>query len=218
MKKLSLFAAALLALACTKEEAAQPAPKPEAKATPAAPGAAPKAPSQQDQAAPAKPAGGEMTVTSKSPDAVEAFKKGREAQDNQRIADAQEAYKKALELDPGFALAEAHLGGLTPGAEGLHRMENAVKNAASLPEGERTVIESFLANRQGDLEKVRALSKKAAELLPGDWHAQMGESFLAAGEGRWADSVAAAKKAADANPKLAEPYNQMAYGNVWLGK
>src|SRR5262245_40727321 len=60
----------------------------------------------------------EISITSKSPDAVEAFKKGRKLAENIRQAEAAEDFKKAIERDPDFALAHAYLGAATPGVEG----------------------------------------------------------------------------------------------------
>ena len=57
---------------------------------------------------------GEVSVTSKSPQAVEAFKAGRELAENLRITEADTQFRKAIGLDADFALAHAYLGAAIP--------------------------------------------------------------------------------------------------------
>src|SRR5690242_13963205 len=61
----------------------------------------------------------EISVTSKSPEAVKAFKEARALLEGARIPEGLEAMRKALKLDEGFPLALAYVGFFTPSEEGV---------------------------------------------------------------------------------------------------
>ena len=73
----------------------------------------------------------EIPITSKSPEAIEHFKKGRDLSDNLRNAEAVEELDQAIKLDPDFALALAYRGVSVPGPEGLKDLEQASACAKS---------------------------------------------------------------------------------------
>ena len=79
----------------------------------------------------------EIPITSKSPEAIEHFKKGRALTENVRNAEAVEEFNQALKLDPDFVSARAYLGIATFGGAGLKELEQANASAAGLPETER---------------------------------------------------------------------------------
>src|SRR5262249_37059433 len=97
----------------------------------------------------------EVSVTSKSAEAVTHFKRGRQLLENQRAAESAEHFKKALELDPEFAQATAYQAQITPGVEGSKLMEHAVDLAKPAPEPERKLIEAMAAMRRGEREKAK---------------------------------------------------------------
>src|SRR5262245_38449410 len=72
----------------------------------------------------------EISITSKSPQAIEHFKTGRDLSENIRFAESAEEFAEALKLDPDFALAHAYHGLATPGAAGLQELELASKQGA----------------------------------------------------------------------------------------
>ena len=76
----------------------------------------------------------EIAITSKSPEAIDHFKKGRTLLENVRNSEAADEFKQALALDPDFVSARAYLGVATPGAEGLKELEQANSSASALPE------------------------------------------------------------------------------------
>src|SRR6266568_5402499 len=96
-----------------------------------------------------KPTG--ITVTSKSPQAVAAFKKGRLLLTGSRRADAIVELKRAVALDPDFALANAMLGAIAPGPEGDALLDKGLAGAAKLPDAERLEIELLAAEHKGDV-------------------------------------------------------------------
>src|SRR3954468_1669694 len=97
---------------------------------------------------PAAPA--EVPVTSKSHEAIDHFKKGRELSDNLRAPEAVQELDQALKLDPDFALALAYKGRSTPGPEGAAALDQANAKAASLPNEEKLFLSAMLATRRAE--------------------------------------------------------------------
>jgi len=159
----------------------------------------------------------EVTVTSKSLPAVEAFKAGRELFDNLRFVEAETQFRKAIGLDPDFALAQAYLGAVIPGVEGERLLDRAATLSAKLPEPERLVIDSFVATRRGEEEKARAAQRRLAELAPDDWRAQFGWGGQLSFDRKWSEAAAALKKATELNPKAGPAYNSLGYAELAQG-
>lgn len=174
---------------------------------------------QVEAAAPsAPPRAPQITVTSVSPQAIEAFRKGRDLWYNVRVPEALSELKRAVALDPKFALAYAFLGLASPGAEGDEHTAKAVALAGALPEAERTVIEAVRAQRQGDFSKANELRRKAVALVPTDWRAQYAISAFAWDEARFDEAVATARKATELSPRSAAPYNLLGLALAQQGK
>ncbi|MEO7271745.1 MAG: tetratricopeptide repeat protein [Vicinamibacterales bacterium] len=194
MRKHALLAASLLALtACSSK----PAATPPAQAPPPVPAA--------------------ITVTAKSPEAVEHFKKGQELLDNLRTTEAAAEFDQALKLDGGFLLAHAYHGLSTPGPDGLKELETAAAAAGSLPEPERVLIEAATASRRGEQAKATAAFARLAELVPGDWraHYSLGQQLLT--NQKYADAVSALKKATSLNANAGGAQNMLGYAALRQG-
>ena len=161
--------------------------------------AAAAAPATPPPAAPAAPK--EITVTSKSPQAVEAFKKGRDLYENGHFNESPAEFKKALELDPDFALAHALNGMVLTGAEGLKEIERGAAKLAGLPEAEALLVQVYLATKQGDSAKALAMARKLTASVSSDWRAHYVLAETAFTAGRWDDVIAASRKATELNPK-----------------
>ena len=188
MRKHALLAASLLALsACSSQSAATPA----AQAPP--------------------PSAAAITATSKSPEAVEHFKKGQELFDNLRTTEAAAEFDQALKLDGGFVLAHAYHGLSTPGPDGLKELEAAAAAAGSLPEPERVLIEAAAASRRGEQAKATASFARLTELAPGDWraHYSLGQQLL--NNQKYPDAVSALKKATSLNANAGGAQNMLGY-------
>jgi tetratricopeptide (TPR) repeat protein len=152
-----------------------------------------------------------MPITSKSPEAVEHFKKGRALFENVRSAEAVDEFNQALALDPGFATARAYLGLSTPSAAGLKEIEQANSEAAALPETERLFIEAALAGRRDDITKSNALYKQLTDKLPNDWRAHATYGQQLANEQKHAEAIEALRKATALNAKAGTVYNTLGY-------
>jgi len=159
----------------------------------------------------------EVSVTSKSAEAVGHFKQGRQLLENQRAAESAEHFKKALELDPEFAQATAYQAQITPGVEGSKLMEHAVDLAKPAPEPERKLIEAMAAMRRGEREKAKGLVREVAAAKPRDARVQDTLATLSFADENWDEAVDAAKKAVALDPKNATAYNDIAYGLAWTG-
>ena len=190
MKRLFVALAVLSLFACT---AAAPAPE------------SPKAPA-------------EVPITSKSTEAIDHFKKGRDLADNSRLAEAAQEFEQALKLDPDFALAMAYHGSVTPGADGTKELEAAEAKAASLPKPEQLLIGAMLATRHGEFGKADDLWKQVADAVPTDWRVQNGRGAQLYGAERYADAIDALNKAVSINPNAGPAYNMIGYAHLVQGE
>jgi Flp pilus assembly protein TadD len=206
MKKTAILLALLAAssAACTEDP---PAPAPAASAASSTSSAA-RATATGSASAPAT---SESSVTSSSPQAIEAFKKGRDHVDNLREGEAVEEFKKAIALDPKFALAHAYLGYYTPGSEGKMDLDAALALSDKLPAAERLGIEELRALHVGDNDKALALAERVVALTPFDWHAQLDLGVRLDAARRLDDAAEALKRAAAFGPASYAVYNTLGY-------
>ena len=196
IKTTLVFAAsiALAATACKKEEGtADPAPK---------------VTTDQKAETPTAPKAESVPITSNVPGAIVSLREGRSLQEGFRFAEATKRYKKAIELDPDFALAHAQLGMLGKGEASMKHREMAAKLAKDLPEAERLLIESMVAD--SDDARKAALAALVIK-VPGDWEVQVLVARSALKKGKVKEARTAFEKAATLNPEAAHPHNNLAY-------
>jgi tetratricopeptide (TPR) repeat protein len=170
-------------------------------------------PDKPDQQKPAA----ELAITSKSPEAIDHFRKGRDFADNVRQAEAQSEFDQALKLDPDFALALAYRGSMIPGPEGLKDIEQASAKAGSASKGEQLFINGTLAGRRGEFAKSEDLWKQATETVPGDWRVHMSRGFQLGFSEKYDAQIDEMKKAVDLNPNAGPAYNQLGYAYLAQG-
>jgi len=163
------------------------------------------------QAAPAPRPKRLLTITSKSPEAVAAYEKGRDLRENVRQAEAMEQFRQAVALDPEFALATAELGTLTPGADGLAMVQKAQTMSASLPPAEKGTIEAMLAQQQGDAARALELWQGVAAAASDDWHAQLQLGQALSERRRLDEAAQALTKATQLEPKAGPAWNTLGY-------
>ena len=188
MKRLLVSIAALSVLACSA-----PAPTPAAK-----------------------PA--EIPITSKSPQAIDHFKKGRDLAENLRLPDAIQALDEALKLDPDFAQAHTYRGSAISGPEGLKEMERAGELSAALPQPEKLVVEAFLAGGRGESAKSADLWKQLTDAVPGDWRTWAGLGAQLYASQKYGEATDALKKATALNPKAGPAFNMLGYAHLVQGE
>ena len=171
--------------------------------------------SETPAAAPTAPA--TMTITSKSPEAIEHLKKGEILAVNQRTTEAVAEFDAALKLDPDFVLAHAARGSATPGPDGLKEIETAASAATALPAAERALVEGSLAARQNEVGKARAAYSTLTTAAPGDWrgHYLLGNLLLGAAD--YAAAVPPLRKAVELNPAVGGANNMLGYAALQQG-
>jgi tetratricopeptide (TPR) repeat protein len=189
------------------------------------PGAAQPAPAAKPAAPPAAaaksvsplPNPGTITITSRSPEAVQLFVAGRDKALNFQPGAAVDLLQRALALDPDFALAIAWLGRVKGGPEGLGLAERAARLAAALPEPERLQIDVLLAERHGDDEAQRRLKRQLADLAPNDWLALFLLGVQSQYDHKSQATILYLNRAVALNPLLAEAYNYLGFVQAQQG-
>jgi tetratricopeptide (TPR) repeat protein len=203
---------AFLALGCAAGH--QP---PAAPVQPAEPAASAETPASAPELAAATSVEPGVPITSKSPQAIDEFKIGRDLLENFRMAEASEHLKRAILLDADFAQAHAYAALALPGSEGLAELEKAEQIAPSLPEAERLTVEAIVAERRGDEAKATELRKQLVQLAPNDWRAHWYMGIRASTERNWEEASNELKKAVELNPKAGSVYNQLGYAYLMQG-
>jgi tetratricopeptide (TPR) repeat protein len=160
----------------------------------------------------------EIPITSKSPEAIEHFKKGRDLVDNQRPAEAAVELDQAVKLDPDFALGLAYRGLAVPGADGLKDLEQASAKAGAASKPEQLVVAALLSGRTGDFTKSGDSWKQLTEAVPGDWRAHMGRGTQLFTLGKYSEALEALTKATALNPNAGPAYNLIGYAHLFQGE
>jgi tetratricopeptide (TPR) repeat protein len=173
---------------------------------------------QQEAAAPAPAVKPTATVPpdgkiplSTTPEAAELVRRGYDALFTTNIDTGLGLYRKALEQDPKFLAAQAFLYNATPGTESMHKVEEATKAGAGLPEAERTLLEWLNAGKHGDLKTDVEKAARLVELAPKDpiAHIALAQDNLVAR--KFDEALAGFQKASDLDPRLGAPYLQMSF-------
>jgi len=158
-----------------------------------------------------------MTITSKSPEAIDHLKKGEILQVNQRTSEALASFEAALKLDPDFVLAHAAHGSATPGPDGLKEIEAAASAASALPPAERSLVEGVLAQRQGEIGKARAAFTSLTTTAPGDWRGHYLLGVLLLGSADYAAAVPELRKAVELDSAAGGANNMLGYAALQQG-
>ena len=163
-----------------------------------------------------KPA--EIPITSKSPEAIDHFKRGRDLSDNLRTAEATQELDQAIKLDPDFAQAFAYRGGGDPGPQGLKDLEQASAKASAASKPEQLLIAALLSGRQGDFAKSLDWWKQLTEAVPDDWRAHTGRGAQLFVLQKYSEALDALNKATALNPNAGPAYNMIGYAHLVQGQ
>ncbi|MBI3181173.1 MAG: tetratricopeptide repeat protein [Myxococcales bacterium] len=191
---------------------------PEQTGTPERPKGPERAASEKADAGPSKPKPEEISVTSSSPEAVTAFKRGRYLVENDRLPEGVEHLKKAVELDGQFPLALAYLGFFTESEEGNQMLERAASLSDKLPKAERLYVEHLLTWRQGDWPTLREQRKRLLQLAPNDWRVHYELGIAAQDDQNFELAEGEYRLAIELNPAAAAPYSRLGYSLMSQGK
>ena len=133
-------------------------------------------------------------------------------------------FKRAIELDPGFALAHAHLAQAYSGLSESVLAERSAGEAYRLrdraSEQERLFIEGVYQRIvTGNVEKGREVYELWAQTYPRDWTPHGFLSGLALQNlGRYEESIIHANAALALNPEAGPPYVNRAWSGVFLNR
>lgn len=158
----------------------------------------------------------EETPLSCLPAAKPFFARAWETLSNVHLDEARELFAQTVAVDPGCALAWAHLGALTPGANGRRMVDDAVQASGAVSEVERFQIHSLAAQHRGDLEQALALVRKARELAPRSYELNFAVGQRAGVMGLWSEMMPAARRATELGPQRGAAWNLLGYAFVGL--
>lgn len=125
-------------------------------------------------------------------------------------------FDASLAADPSFAMAHLYRAAATQDGRDEH-MRQATALGARASEAERQSIEAYAANLRGDHDREIALYSTIAERYPSDPLPMLIVANTEMGRSRFAEAVAAARRALTADPAFAPAYNTMGYAEMAAG-
>ena len=144
------------------------------------------------------------------------FARAWEALSNAHADDARELFAQTVAVDPGCVLAWAHLGALTPGAQGRRMVDDAVSGSGAVSEVERFQVQALAAQHRGDAEQSLTLWRKARELVPRSYELNFIVAQRAAVLQLWHDAADAARRATELRPERGAAWNVLGYAYMGL--
>jgi tetratricopeptide (TPR) repeat protein len=132
---------------------------------------------------------GELPITTKSPEALEFYKKGLLDLRAYKFTSAQENWRKALELDPGFAMAHLHLAfvPVSP-TDQIVQLQKAIASRNSVSPGEQKLLDWLANAMQGKMIAAVQSMNDALAMYPED-------NSISWGAGLWLQSRGACDRA-----------------------
>ena len=162
---------------------------------------------------------GKVPITTVSPEARDAFLRGRDLAEKLRIQRARGEYERAVQIDPDFALAYLNLAGTQPTTKDFFAtLAKAVALADRVSDGERLMIQGGAAGSTGDNAAQLKIYEELVAKYPGDERALtlLGNAYF--GIQRWTEAVALYEKASHIAPDFSQIYNQLGYSYRFLGE
>ena len=157
-------------------------------------------------------ADGKIPITTKSEEAKKEFLKGRELSEKLELTNSIEHFDKAIALDPEFALAYLNRANVaTTAKEFFDHLQNAVKNADKVSEGERLLILAADANSSGNAIKQKQYFEKVAAKYPKDERALFAAGGFYFGQQEYDKAIEQYEKATALAPDYSPAYNILGY-------
>ena len=165
-----------------------------------------------------------VEATTPSLEALQAYTSVQKVYFSFGLEKAVPLFKRAIELDPGFALAYAHLGqaysGLSESVLAKQNVEQAYRFRGRASDQERFFIDAaYQRVVTGNVESTRQVEELWAQTYPRDWkpHGFL-SGFSLQSLGRYEESIANAKKALELDPDVGPPYINRAWADVFLDR
>ncbi len=159
-----------------------------------------------------------IPVTTKSPEAREAFLRGRDLFEKLRGQVARADFERAVQLDPGFAQAQLALANTQPSAKQFFEtLAKAVAAAGNASEGERLLVQGADAGARGDNAAQVKIYEQLVALHPNDERAHLALGNSHFGAQRYADAIREYERSVAIAPKFSQPYNQLGYSYRFMG-
>ncbi len=164
------------------------------------------------------PGAAEISITTTSDEAREAFIAGRDLNERLRRTDAHEFFGRAIALDPNFAWAHL-LAGFTGSTnqEFFDSLALAVGLVDRVSAGERLLILATQAGVDGKPEEQRDLLLRLVEQYPADKRAHNGLGGFHFVRQEYQEAIVHYQHALEIDPEYSPPYNQMGYAHRFLG-
>lgn len=144
------------------------------------------------------------------------FHRGWDALANVHLDEARELFTQTVAVDPACVLAWAHLGALTPGANGRKLVDDAVAGSSSLTEVERLQVMALAAQHRGDDEQALSLLRSALVYDPRSYMVNFAVAQRAGVLRKWAEMVPPARRATELAPERGAAWNLLGYAYVGL--
>ena len=144
------------------------------------------------------------------------FSRAWESLSNVHLDEAREYFAQTVAVDPSCTLAWAHLGAVTPGANGRRMVDDAVAASSGLPEVERLQVLALAAQHRGDNEQALSLFRSALSQAPGSYELNFLVAQRAGVLRLWNEMVAPAQRATEVAPERGAGWNLLGYAHVGL--
>jgi tetratricopeptide (TPR) repeat protein len=162
---------------------------------------------------------GKVPITTISPEARDAFLRGRDLAEKLQIQLARGEYERAVQLDPNFALAYLNLAGTQPTTKDFFAtMAKAVALADKVSDGERLMIQGGAAGGNGDNAAQSKIYEELVAKYPADERALTLLANAHFGTQHWAEAAVVYEKASRIAPDYSPPYNLLGYSYRVLGQ
>jgi len=163
-------------------------------------------------------ASAKVPITTISSDARALYLKGRDLFEQLKPHDAYATWQQAVAKDPSFAMAEYGLATSSPTAKDFNdHLSKAVALMPKVSDGERLMILSLLAIRNGDPTEGQVYADSLVSRYPRDERAQntLGNSYFA--QGLNGKAIEVFKKAVALNANFTPAYNTLGYAYRGVG-
>ncbi len=157
--------------------------------------------------------------TTESPEALEAFEQGLEAQNKLYHSDAVAHYRRAVQLDPGFTMAKLVLCSTLEDRERRDQLERELRETdpSPLTEREQFLLSYHLARYAEEVDKAEQILGEYLESHPDDPFALYARSSEAWAKQDWEEAELYSMKLLATDPNWVTAQNRLGYTSMAQG-